>query len=172
LFPAWQGRVRTIAARGERLPFDDGSYDIVLCDKVVDHAEDPRRIVEEIARVLAPGGMLYLEVNVHHSFYHVAASLHAGWRTLGIPFEITPFADHTVHLTIEAARRLFAGLSLHILMEFDNIQEVKRQFPTVPIRHMGDRLKRLFFKNACYEVIAVKEARQGAKRDIHGTSLP
>src|SRR2546421_956166 len=33
LFPAWQNRARTIAARGERLPFADHAFDVVLCDK-------------------------------------------------------------------------------------------------------------------------------------------
>lgn len=157
LFPAWQSRARTIAVPGEQLPFEDASFDIVLCDNVVDHAESPRRIVEEIARVLAPGGMLYFEVNVHHPLYHVAASTHAAWRALGVPFEITPFADHTVHYTIDAARRLFDGLPLRIMRESDNIDEVKRRSSGARARHAGDRLKRFFFKNAQYEVIAVRE---------------
>jgi SAM-dependent methyltransferase len=57
LFPMWQPRAATIAAIGEQLPFSDGSIDVVLCDNVVDHAESPRRIVEEIARILRPGGL-------------------------------------------------------------------------------------------------------------------
>lgn len=59
LFPAWQDRAETVAAFGESLPFEDSSFDIVLCDNVVDHAESPRKIVEEISRVLRPGGLLY-----------------------------------------------------------------------------------------------------------------
>jgi SAM-dependent methyltransferase len=157
LFPMWQGRARILVARGERLPFDDGSYDIVLCDNVVDHAENPRKIIEEITRVLAPGGLLYFTVNVHHYFYHAAASFHAMWRACGIPLEITPFADHTVHLTIDAARHLFAALPLRIVNETNNILEVKRCAPTRSIRHVGDLPKHLFFKNAQYEVIAVRE---------------
>jgi SAM-dependent methyltransferase len=155
LFPQWQDLARTIAAPGEDLPFEAASFDVVLCDNVVDHAENPRRIIEEIGRVLAPGGTLYFEVNIHHPLYHIAATAHAGWRALGIPFEITPFADHTVHLTLQAARALFDGLPFRILEETNNVEEVKRQYPTV--RHAGDRLKRLFFKNAKYEVIAVRE---------------
>ena len=157
LFPAWQGRVPTVAAGGEQLPFADSSFDVVLCDNVVDHATSPRRIVEEIARVLAPGGLLYFTVNVHHPFYHLAASAHAAWRAAGIPVEITPFADHTVHLTLAAARRLFAATPLRIVRECDTIDEEKRQVSAMKMRHMGDRLKRLFFKNALYEVIAVRE---------------
>ncbi|HEX8532545.1 MAG TPA: class I SAM-dependent methyltransferase [Allosphingosinicella sp.] len=157
LFPAWQSRARTIAAPGEHLPFKDASFDVVLCDNVVDHAEGPRQIVEELARVLAPGGLLYFEVNVHHPFYHVAATTHAAWRALGIPFEITPFADHTVHFTLDAARRLFDGLPFRIVSESDNIAEVKDQYDRSRTRHAGDRLKRFFFKNAQYRVIAVRE---------------
>jgi SAM-dependent methyltransferase len=156
LFPAWQSRARTIAAPGEQLPFEDASFDIVLCDNVVDHAESPRRIAQEMVRVLAPGGLLYFTVNVHHPVYHLAASLHAAWRAAGVPFEITPFADHTVHLTLSAARRLFDGLPLRILEESNTVAETKRADKIAPRRHAGDRLKRLFFKNAELEVIAVK----------------
>lgn len=156
LFPAWQGLVPTIAAGGEQLPFDDLSFDVVLCDNVVDHAEDPRRIVAEMARVLRPGGLLYFTVNVHHRLYHLASLVHAGWRALGVPFEITPFADHTVHLTIESARKLFADLPLELIAESDTIAETKRAGRHLAARHAGDQLKRLFFKNAQLEVIAVK----------------
>ncbi|MDP8993441.1 MAG: class I SAM-dependent methyltransferase [Pseudomonadota bacterium] len=156
LWPDWQHRTRTVAAFGEALPFADASFDLVLCDNVVDHAESPRRILNEIARVLAPGATLYFDVNVHHPVYSVAAAVHAGWRALGVPFEIGPFADHTVHLTRAKARGLFDGLPLRILDERDDIAEVKRR-PPRGIRHAGDRLKRLFFKNASYEVVAEKE---------------
>ena len=141
LFPAWYGRARTIAAFGEALPFEDASFDIVLCDNVVDHAENPRKIIEEIARVLAPGGLLYFTVNVHHPLYHVAATAHAAWRSLGIPFEIRPFADHTVHLTLDSARNLFKGLPLRPLRETESVEEAKR--------HASPKgaLQRLFFKN-------------------------
>lgn len=156
LFPAWQGRAQTIAAFGEQLPFPDESFDLVLSDNVVDHAENPRAIIEEMVRVLAPGGLLYFTVNVHHSLYHWAASIHAGWRAIGVPFEIGPFADHTVHLTLRSAKALFDGLPLRILREEDSVAATKRAARTEPRRHLGDLLKRLFFKNAVYEVIAVK----------------
>jgi SAM-dependent methyltransferase len=156
LFPAWQGRAQTIAVGGEQLPFADGAFDVVISDNVVDHAENPRRIAEEMARVLAPRGLLYFTVNIHHPVYHLAASLHAAWRAAGVPFEITPFADHTVHLTLGAARRLFDGLPLRIVEESNTVAETKRADKTAPRRHAGDRLKWLFFKNAELELIAVK----------------
>ena len=139
------------------MPFADSSFDVALCDNVVDHAEDPRQIVAEIARVLRPGGLLYFTVNVHHPVYHWAASAHSAWRALGVPVEITPFADHTVHLTLGAAHALFASLPLSIRDQSDTVEQTKAQARGLAVRHAGDRLKRWFFKNARWEAIAVRE---------------
>lgn len=154
LFPGWQKRVTTIAAVGEQLPFRAGSFDVVLCDNVVDHAESPSRIAGELVRILKPGGLLYFTVNVHHAVYAVAAGMHSGWRALGVPYEIGPFADHTTHLTLDAASRLFAALPLETLSEKSNIDETRARARKQPPRHAGDRLKRVFFKNALYELVA------------------
>lgn len=154
LFPRWQDCAATIAAVGEQLPFPNESFDVVLCDNVVDHAESPQQIVAELVRILRARGLLYFTVNVHHPVYAVAAGLHAGWRGLGISYEIGPFADHTTHLTLPAAVALFKGLPLEILSEKSNIDEARARARKRPARHMGDRLKRVFFKNALYEVVA------------------
>ena len=154
LFPNWQARAQTIAAAGESLPFANESFDVVLCDNVVDHAESPRKIVGELTRILTPGGLLYFTVNIHHQVYAIAAGVHAGWRTAGVPYEVGPFADHTTHLTLDAARNLFHDLPLEILSAKSDIDEARARARQQPARHMGDRLKRVFFKNALYEVVA------------------
>ena len=154
LFPAWQHLARTIAAAGEELPFADASFDVVLCDNVVDHAEDPARIARELARVLAPGGLLYFTVNFHHPLYAAAARLHAAWNAAGLRFEVGPFADNTVHLTLPAARALFDGLPRRVIEQSAAVADAKRAARLRTPRHAGDRLKRLFFKNAVYEVVA------------------
>ena len=154
LFPRWQSRAQTIAAVGESLPFANESFDVVLCDNVVDHAESPRRIVGELTRILRTGGLLYFTVNIHHQVYALAAGVHAGWRAAGVPYEVGPFADHTTHLTLAAAHNLFHDLPLEILSVKSNIDEARARARTQPARHMGDRLKRVFFKNALYEVVA------------------
>jgi SAM-dependent methyltransferase len=154
LFPRWQRRASTVAAAGESLPFLNESFDVVICDNVVDHAESPPQIVRELVRVLAPGGLLYFTVNIHHPLYSVAAGMHSSWRALGIPFEVGPFADHTTHLTLASASELFRGLPLQVLSEKSNIDEARARARKQPARHFGDRLKRVFFKNALYEVVA------------------
>ena len=154
LFPGWQRRASTVAAVGESLPFPDESFDVVLCDNVVDHAGSPRRIVGELVRILTPGGLLYFTVNIHHPLYAVAAGVHSGWRAVGVPYEVGPFADHTTHLTPDAAAALFHDQPLQILSATSNVDEAKARARNRPPRHVGDRLKRVFFKNALYEVVA------------------
>jgi SAM-dependent methyltransferase len=45
---------------GERLPFEDGSFDTVLSIQVLEHTPQPRLLVAEMARVLKKGGTLIL----------------------------------------------------------------------------------------------------------------
>jgi SAM-dependent methyltransferase len=156
LFPAWQRRATTLAAFGESLPFADASFDIVLCDNVVDHAESPTRILSEIMRVLSPAGLLYFTVNVHHPVYALASDIHGAWQSLGIKFEVGPFADHTVHLTLAKARALLAGQPIQILKETNNVAAAKAKARRSPPRHFGDQIKRVFFKNALYELVAMR----------------
>ena len=44
----------------EALPFPDASFDLVTCQTVLIHVSDPTAAIEEMARVLAPGGQLLL----------------------------------------------------------------------------------------------------------------
>lgn len=161
LFPVWQRRAATIAALGECLPFADNTFDVVLCDNVVDHAESPTTIVGELIRILKPAGLLYFTVNVHHALYSVAAQIHSTWRAVGVPFEVGPFADHTTHLTPSAAENLFRNVRIKVLSQKTNVLEAKVRSRQVPPRHLGDRLKRVFYKNALFELVAEK-AEEGS----------
>ena len=53
----------------ESLPVADGSFDLVLCIQVLEHAEDPAQAVRELRRVVAPGGRVLASthgVQVYH----------------------------------------------------------------------------------------------------------
>jgi SAM-dependent methyltransferase len=49
-----------VAAAALALPFADGRFDTVLATQVLEHVPEPRRLLAEAARVLAPGGHLVL----------------------------------------------------------------------------------------------------------------
>lgn len=42
------------------LPFKDGSFEMVVCSEMLEHADDPRKVIAEIRRVLKPGGRVVL----------------------------------------------------------------------------------------------------------------
>ncbi len=44
------------------LPFDDNSYDIILCNHVLEHIPDDTKAMQELLRVLKPGGMAILQI--------------------------------------------------------------------------------------------------------------
>jgi 2-polyprenyl-6-hydroxyphenyl methylase / 3-demethylubiquinone-9 3-methyltransferase len=49
------------AGVGEALPFPDQSFEIVYCCDVLEHVQDSHRVIVEIARVLAPGGVFFFD---------------------------------------------------------------------------------------------------------------
>jgi SAM-dependent methyltransferase len=50
-----------LVARAEQLPVADAVYDLVTCVRGLHHIDRPARALDEMARVLAPGGKLVLE---------------------------------------------------------------------------------------------------------------
>ncbi len=47
---------------GEALPFGDGHFDGAICLNVLEHIYDTRFVLDEIFRVLRPGGVLHISV--------------------------------------------------------------------------------------------------------------
>ena len=55
-------------ADGMYLPFPDGSFDLVLSHAVIEHVADAPLYLREAARVLAPGGRMFLSTAPYLSF--------------------------------------------------------------------------------------------------------
>jgi SAM-dependent methyltransferase len=47
---------------GLALPFADGAFDVVICAEMLEHVPDYQKVLEEIQRVLKPGGLLAVSV--------------------------------------------------------------------------------------------------------------
>ena len=47
---------------GSELPFADNSLDLVISQEVLEHIEEPLKTIEEVHRVLRPGGKFYCQV--------------------------------------------------------------------------------------------------------------
>jgi len=46
----------------QQMPFDDNTFDVVICNHVLEHVQDDRRAMREILRVLKPGGFGIMQV--------------------------------------------------------------------------------------------------------------
>lgn len=65
------------------LPFPDGAFDVVVALEVIEHLLDPDAFLDEIVRVLAPGGSVILSTPRLDSFL-VVASLLLGVQPPGV----------------------------------------------------------------------------------------
>src|SRR5439155_807663 len=53
-------RVRIVRADAESLPFRDESFDAVVATEVLEHLDEPGRMLSEARRVLRPGGQFFM----------------------------------------------------------------------------------------------------------------
>lgn len=51
---------RTVQARGDALPFGDGSFDIAYSSNVLEHVPEPWALADEMVRVTRPGGTIVI----------------------------------------------------------------------------------------------------------------
>lgn len=49
------------------VPFEAGSFDVILCNHVLEHIPDDRRAMREVHRVLRPGGFAVVQTPISHT---------------------------------------------------------------------------------------------------------
>lgn len=136
---AAEARTRTQAeitvARGEELPFDDESFDVVFSHEVIEHVDDDRQAAAEMVRVLAPSGRILMfcpnrlyPFETHGHFWR--GKYHFGNTPL-INYLPNPLrnrlAPHVRAYTGPGLRNLFEGLPVRVVHHqiiypgFDNV---------------------------------------------------
>ena len=107
-----------------RLPFADDSLGTVLCVEVLEHVHDPLRAVEEMHRVLRPGGIailssvMFMPVHAHPwDFWRFTPE---GFALVMRPFETSFAFGHGMDILPEgvqgvAVKGPFPGLGLDML---------------------------------------------------------
>jgi SAM-dependent methyltransferase len=64
LLPAQAAHVAHVVGVGESMPIAGGSADLVICENCLDHVSRPGKVVEELARIVRPGGLVWLLVDL------------------------------------------------------------------------------------------------------------
>ncbi|MCD4674052.1 MAG: class I SAM-dependent methyltransferase [Anaerolineaceae bacterium] len=120
---------------GEKLPFAESYFDLILSHEVLEHVQDDRQAVSEIVRVLRPGGRLVLFVpnrgypfETHGIYWR--GEYHFGNKPL-VNYLPRPLRDRLApHVNIYSRRdltRLFDGLPVKMIKRtiifgaYDNI---------------------------------------------------
>ena len=111
---------------GTSIPFQDESFDYVYSHGVLHHLDQPRRMVEEIFRVLRPGGRFNVHVYALWSYWPPLLILKHGWNwKLWIENSRDP-----VHIDLYSGRklrRLFAPTKISLeKFEFKYIRRLER----------------------------------------------
>jgi SAM-dependent methyltransferase len=110
------GRASVIEGDARKIPFPDASFDHVYSHGVIHHSDEPRKIVDEIFRVLRPGGSFNVHVYALISLSTFRGLLRHGrnWR---LWIENNPNGGDAVHIDLNTARslrKLFAPAKLTI----------------------------------------------------------
>jgi SAM-dependent methyltransferase len=86
-----------VVADAEALPFESNSVDAVVCDNVLEHTPRPDKIVDEIERVLKPGGLVYIAVPFVIPF-HSSPNDYYRWSVPGLREMLQRFDEHELKI--------------------------------------------------------------------------
>ena len=109
-------------ADGERLPFADGTFDLVYAHGVVQYTSNPVALIHECHRVLRPGGEAVFQVYNRISWLNVLS------KVMKVPLE---------HEDAPVLRKYSAGEFRALLDDFAEVRIVEERFPVKSRLHGG-----------------------------------
>lgn len=63
--------VEYLKGKGEAIPLPDDCADVVFCSNVLNHVQNPEKVLQEITRILKSGGIMYFSI-----YFDVQSTLH------------------------------------------------------------------------------------------------
>jgi ubiquinone/menaquinone biosynthesis C-methylase UbiE len=83
----WEGLRENVVVSGrifgslDKLPFGSGVFDVATANMVVEHLENPATVLQEVHRVLRPGGLLIFHTpNLHSVSISLSAKMPQTWK--------------------------------------------------------------------------------------------
>jgi SAM-dependent methyltransferase len=116
-------QAHVVDAAGENLPYASATFDLVLSHEVLEHVDDDRAAVQEIARLLRPGGRLVIFVPNRGYPFETHGVYWRGRYVFGniplvnyLPGSLRRrLAPHVRAYTRAAVARLLVGLPLRVV---------------------------------------------------------
>ena len=121
------GNVEFVAGDADALPFEDGTFDVVVSRFALHHLERPRAAVAEMARVCAPGGRVVVcDVTPEPA----KAAAFNEMELLRDPSHVRSLTEDELHgLFAAAARRLAEPSITRIAFALELEEQLARSFP-------------------------------------------
>lgn len=115
-----------------RLPFNDESFDAVICNMVFEHIPDEDAVIREVKRVLSPDGVFVL------IFPNRVFPLEGHAYPHGVQWLPKPLAQLIVDRTVRADRAEYFRDAMFYVSNLGVRRELEAEFTTVTFE--GDRL--------------------------------
>jgi SAM-dependent methyltransferase len=154
----------------DSLPFPDESFDVVVCDNVLEHLDQPARVFSEVRRVLRPGGVFLGKTPNRYHYMPLVARATPLWfhrfvnRARGRASIDTFPTRYRANSRKDLARLAHeGGLELVALQTVEGRPEYLRMWPiTYLVGHLYERLVNRFEALAGARVILIVEMRRRA----------
>jgi ubiquinone/menaquinone biosynthesis C-methylase UbiE len=150
---------RLLAANVLELPFPDGSFDAVFYHHVIEHVDDPAGSLRELARVLRPGGLIFVGCPNRHRAVGYLGSFDATIMDK-LRWNLDDYRSRITHRFRNefGAHAGFSEKELHDLLaaEFIDIRHLTGEYMRLKY---GERLPELLLRAAC-------------SRGIRGIAMP
>lgn len=136
----------TKADLNETLPYKNNFFDVVFCIEVIEHLKNPSQLVDEIHRVLKPGGILVLTTPNVDSIYSRLYFLCTG-RIL--------FFDEKSHRETGHITPVFSWSLAHMIEHKLKIEKITYNRGFVPLLRIE-----IPFKNSAFGEIKIMKLRK------------
>lgn len=122
-------------AMAEELPFGNDFFDLIIIDNVLDHCENPRKVLSEMNRVLKSRGIIYFRQNTYHLWGKMM-------RKLIEMFKIDKGHPHT--FSKSELRKMFYKNQMEILL-FEESGYFKTWLKEFKSNRFYDKMKAMIF---------------------------
>ncbi|HEX9797347.1 MAG TPA: class I SAM-dependent methyltransferase [Anaerolineales bacterium] len=123
---AGEAHANVAQAAGEALPYPHAAFDLVLSHEVLEHVADDRRSVEEIVRVLTPGGRLVLFVP-NRNYPFETHGIYWGGRYLFGNFPLVNYLPDRLRQQLAPHVRAYLRPQLEALFEGLPVRVIERR---------------------------------------------
>jgi ubiquinone/menaquinone biosynthesis C-methylase UbiE len=146
-------KVKTICGKGEQLPFHAETFNLIICDNVLDHTMNPELVIKEIQYVLKKNGILFLAVDVHHWLGYVISLIHE--HLIGRWIILKWFGSHPFYFRYKDILQLLNRYGFRIAYKDSKPLSTKSNKPQSIFRWLKTGLWKFLFHTSCSQIVCI-----------------